>query len=207
MDSSIKLFSKKWFENYWFYYKHHTWAGIFVLFLLVYTLVECMNAVAIDSTVTYMGGTFFDQEITAEFEEAMSEVIDDTDGDGVKKVMFSSLLLTNELKSEQDMAMQQKAQIEVAAGETYLYIMDEEIFNQYCEQELFEDLAEYIDVSEGTFGVSVDELPELKSLGFSDNTKAYVGIRVMMRGDEGKAKKIIMRDNAIKILKNLHKKG
>ena len=103
-----KEINKKWFENYWYYYKIHTIAGIFILILLVYSIVECANKVNPDATVSYIGALYFGEEFSADFEQKLSDCIDDIDGDGIKKIIFNSLTLSDDVKSEQDIAMQQK---------------------------------------------------------------------------------------------------
>ena len=64
-----KEINKKLFENYWYYYKIHTIAGIFILILLIYSIVECANKVDPDATVSYIGSLYFGEEFSAGFEQ------------------------------------------------------------------------------------------------------------------------------------------
>ncbi|MDD3765983.1 MAG: hypothetical protein PHF89_02195 [Eubacteriales bacterium] len=207
MDTKPKIFSKKWFENYWYYYKIHTFIGIFVLLVAVYTLAECINSVEIDTTITYIGNSYFAQENIAAFEEVAAEIIDDVDGDGVRKVYFSPLVISDEIRSEQDMAIQQKIQLEIAVGDTFLYLMDKKLYESYKEMELFVDLSEHLGFTQPTYGVLVSEIEGFNILGIPEGKEIYAAVRVLTQGDEKKPDKVTMQNNAIKILKELYKKG
>lgn len=52
----IKPFSKKWWENVWYYYKWAILGGIVLVILLVMFLAECVFNVQPDFTLTYIGG-------------------------------------------------------------------------------------------------------------------------------------------------------
>ena len=43
---------QNWWENYWYYYKWHTIAGIFVLVVLIITITECAKTVKPDLGVS-----------------------------------------------------------------------------------------------------------------------------------------------------------
>ncbi|MDR0406120.1 MAG: hypothetical protein LBH54_04890 [Clostridiales bacterium] len=195
---------KKWFENYWYYYKFHTIAGIFALFIAAVTLVECATNVKTDATVTYIGGAYFDQTFSDGFESEMSQYIDDVNGDGVNKIFFSLLTLSEEVTSEQDIAMQQKAQLEIAVGETYLFLMDEGYYRLYQEQNLFEDAARHVGADEPLYGFAVNNSDFLKNLGFAPKSTVYAAVRVLTSGDEKKPQKVAQQNNAFKMLTRLY---
>ena len=119
---------KKWFENYWYYYRIHTIAGIFVVIILIFSLVECANKVYPDLSVSYIGEKVFNEEISANIKQTFVQYVDDATKNGKLDVEFMPITISKEAKSEQDMAMMQKAQLEIAAGESYLYIMYKEYF-------------------------------------------------------------------------------
>lgn len=196
--------NKKWFENYWFYYKTHTIAGVFALLIIIYSVVECANNVKPDATVTYVGSSYFAEEYIAAFEQELSGYIDDIDGDGNKNAMFTPLTVPEEVKSEQDIAMQQKIQIELAVGETYLYILDKKYFDLYNEQDLFLDISGYAGMPSPVYGIKAGESPVLRSLGISKDDEMYVAVRILTMGDEKKEKKVAAQENAIKILQYLY---
>lgn len=201
-----KEINKKWFENYWYYYKIHTIAGIFILILLVYSIVECANKVNPDATVSYIGALYFGEEFSADFEQKLSDCIDDIDGDGIKKIIFNSLTLSDDVKSELDIAMQQKVQLEIAVGETYLYFMDKKYFDIYNEQGIFLDISEHVgEEGEPVYGIKAGKSPILHDLGIKEDTDVYVALRVMTAGDEKKAYKAASHANAVKIIKELYK--
>lgn len=201
-----KVIDKKWFENYWFYYRVHTIVGIFVILISIYTIVECANKVDPDVTVTYIGSSYFDENFASSFEEKLSPLIVDADGDGIKKIFFSALTIGGEIRSEQDIAMQQKAQLEIAVGDTYLYLMDRQNFEMYQEQGVFENISQYLNETEPVYGVPAHKSAFLKELGIPNGSDIYVSVRVLTQGDEKKPKKVIQQNNAFLILEELYKK-
>lgn len=205
MKINNKKIDKKWFENYWYYYKIHTIVGIFVLLIMVYTITECVNAVTPDVTVSYVGGLYFGEEFSKQFEQMLCECIDDIDNDGIKKIQFNSLTVSDDIKSEQDIAMGQKVQLEIAVGDTYLYFMDKKQFDIYSQQEMFSDISEYIGEDGPIYGIKAGESPLLQSLGINPDTDIYTALRVMTIGDEKKPKKVASFNNAIKIIKELYR--
>ncbi|MCK9478104.1 MAG: hypothetical protein M0R40_01200 [Firmicutes bacterium] len=200
-----KQIDKQWFENYWYYYKKHTFVGIFILFIISYTAVECSKNVDPDVSVLYIGSTYFDNEFADKLEQRLSDCIEDINNDGVIKVQFSPIFISDEMKSEQDFAMQQKMQLEVAVGDSYLYLLDKKYYESYAKQDLFVDISPYIDANEPTYGLDAYDSPILQELGIKNDSQIYVAIRVLTQGDEKKQKKTANQVNAINIIKELYK--
>mgnify|MGYP000982334966 CR=1 FL=1 len=203
-DKSISI--KKWFHNYWYYYKIHSIAGVFILLVMIISISECVNRDEPDADVTYFGGNYFSEDFSNGFREALSPIIEDVNGNGKKTLVFTPLTIGENVKSEQDIAIRQKAQLIIAVGESYLYIMDKEIFEHYKEQDLFADISGYIGGNEPVYGFPASQSMILKKLGMKDSEQAYVALRVMTLGDEKKADKVAFYDNAVRILIELHKK-
>jgi len=194
---------KKWFENYWYYYRIHTIAGIFVAIILVVSLVECANKVYPDLSVSYIGEKAFNEEISANIKQTFVEYIDDATKNGKLDVEFMPITISKEVKSEQDMAMMQKAQLEIAAGESYLYIMDRAYFEQYAKEGLFLNIADKLGKSGEVFGVPLNNSSVFSSLGIKSNMDLYACVRVITLGNQKKAGEIARQNNAIKVILKL----
>jgi len=194
---------KKWIENYWFYYKIHTIVGIFAVIILIFSLVECANKVYPDLTVSYIGEKVFSEEVSDRLKQTFEGYIDDATNNGKIDVEFMPLTVSKEAKSEQDMAMMQKAQLEIAAGETYLYILDKAYFDQYQKEGLFINVADQLGKSGEVYGVSLNNSAVFSSLGIKSNADLYACVRVITLGNQKKAKDIAQQNNAIKVLKKL----
>jgi len=194
---------KKWIENYWFYYKIHTIVGIFAVIILIFSLVECANKVYPDLTVSYIGEKVFSEEVSDRLKQTFEGYIDDATNNGKIDVEFMPLTVSKEAKSEPDMAMMQKAQLEIAAGETYLYILDKAYFDQYQKEGLFINVADQLGKSGEVYGVSLNNSAVFSSLGIKSNADLYACVRVITLGNQKKAKDIAQQNNAIKVLKKL----
>jgi len=191
---------KKWLENYWFYYRIHTIVGIISAIVLIFSLVECANKVYPDLSSSYIGEKTFSEEISTKIEQTFVEYIDDATKNGTKDVSFTAITVSKEAKSEQDMAMIQKAQLEIAAGESYLYIMDKAYFEQYAKEGLFLNIADKLGKSGEIFGVPLNNSAVFSSLGLKSNMDLYAGVRVITLGNQKKEKEIAGQNNAIKVI-------
>jgi hypothetical protein len=140
-----KDFKNKW-ENYWYYYKIHTFAGIFALIVAVVTIRDCAARVTPDLGVMFVTQTAaVPQEIdwNAETEAFLA----DANGDGKKELLAQTLVLPTEAQSEQDMMLAQKVDLEFAAGDTTLFIFDRACLESYATRDAFEPLGAFLDVS------------------------------------------------------------
>ncbi|NLB80604.1 MAG: hypothetical protein GX800_03080 [Clostridiaceae bacterium] len=198
-----KTIDKKWFENYWYYYKSHTIVGFFVLLIVVYSAVECANRVTPDVSVTYIGSHFLNEDFVTNFEQQLSEGIEDINNDGIKNIQFLLIHISGEVKSEQDFAMQQKAQLEMTVGESTLFILDENHFNLFNEQGLFLDIAPFVGQEGPIYGLNASDSQILSDLGIQSDDDIYVVLRVLNQGDEKKEERVANHDNAKRILTQL----
>jgi len=194
---------KKWFENYWFYYKIHTIVGIFAVIILIFSLVECANKVYPDLTVSYIGEKVFSEEVSTQLKQTFEGYIDDATKNGKIDVEFMPMTLSKDAKSEQDIAIVQKVQLEIAAGETYLYIMDKTYFEQYSKEGLFLNIADQLGKSGEIYGVPLNNSAVFSSLGIKNNADLYACVRVITLGNQKKEKDIAQQNNAINVIKKL----
>lgn len=194
---------KKWFENYWYYYRIHTIVGIFSVIILVFSLVECANKVYPDLSVSYIGEKVFSEELSTNIKQTFAQYVDDATKNGKIDVEFMPITISKEVKSEQDMAMMQKAQLEIAAGESYLYIMDKAYFEQYAKEGLFLNIADKLGKSGEVFGLPLNNSSVFSSLGIKSNADLYAGVRVITLGNQKKAGDIAQQNNAIKVILKL----
>ncbi len=87
-----------WLENYWYHYKWHTIAALFVLLVLVVCTVQLCQRESYDVLVLYAGNqdisrTSKDGDVSeyAALSSALKSVVDDFDGDGEKRVGLEAL--------------------------------------------------------------------------------------------------------------------
>jgi len=155
MKSLISIDRSKW-ENFWYYYKMHVIAGIFVAVVLAMSLKDCANNITPDVNISYVGSGYMTEEVVQEFKDKLSDVIIDVNGDEKKEILFQVLTITDE-KSEANFVVQQKAVAEMAVGDTKLYLLDKESYQIFGTQGAFEPLD---DIAE-KYGISAETDPDL----------------------------------------------
>jgi len=136
----LKRFSKEWWNNYWFYYKWHTIAGLFVLALIIGTIVDVVTRINPDIDIMVASQYVFADEHVEEIKAKISEIIEDTNNDGRKTVQMSLLNTSTEPKDEMQIASQQKLYLEFAAGDSFIFFMDRELYEVYNGDDLFIEL-------------------------------------------------------------------
>ena len=136
----LKRFSKEWWVNYWFYYKIHTIASIFVLALIIGTIVDVVTRVKPDVEVMIASQQMFSDEQVEEMKAKMSEIIDDVNNDGQKSVLLTPLNIAKEGGDEMQIASRQKLDLEFAAGDTFVFFLDKHLFELYNQDSFFIEL-------------------------------------------------------------------
>ncbi len=214
-NTEKKDFKAKW-DNYWYYYKIHTWVGIFILFVMIVTITQCVQTVKPDVTVDVvttgaLTESFFDAD------GYLSENITDINNDGKKHVSWNNLYLSEDGKSEQDAAMQQKMMIELAAGDVTLFLFDKTNLERYITQDAYSPLSDFIDIKpyegmegkltehNGTvYAISLKGSKKLAEMGFlSDDL--YAAFRFVPEKSAKDEKKMQEYYNAAIILEELLK--
>ena len=178
---AIQKTVKNKLENYWYYYKFHTVAAVFIITVLIFSLAECASRINPDLSVVCAYTGYMD---LAALEEKMSGTVGDLNGDGKAKVLCDNIYLSGEQGSQQDMAMREKLFVSFVTGEYRLYIMGKEFFETESFAECFETLDGILPSNSldggikfggGTIAVSAKNCPYLQDTGI-DCEKLYVGI-------------------------------
>lgn len=84
----------RWAENFWYHYKWHTIAAMFVLFAVVVCSVQMCSKEEADVNVLYAGFYSFEQQDSTPLAQAVASLLPkDYNGDGRKEVSVASLLV------------------------------------------------------------------------------------------------------------------
>lgn len=212
-NTEKKTLKAKW-DNYWYYYKIHTWIGIFVLFVMIVSISQCIQTVKPDVTVDVvttgaLTESFWDAD------EYLNENITDINEDGNKHISWSSLYISAEGTGEQDVAMQQKMMVELAAGDVTLFLFDKTNLDRYITQDAYSPLADFIDLTpyeneegklierDGTvYAISLKGSQKLTEMGFA-NDDLYAAFRFVPEKSAKDEKKMAEYKNAAVILEEL----
>lgn len=135
----LKPFTKEWWTNYWFYYRWHTIAGLFALVLIVGTAVDMLTKVKPDISLCFAGEFLLSDEESSLLTERVKQAVTDINGDGEVNVEFLEMVMNaGQAQDEMQMANQQKLYLQFAAGDSYLFVLDRDLFEVYDEQNLFD---------------------------------------------------------------------
>ena len=216
---------KKKMENFWYYYKIHVFVGIFIVIMLVVTLKDCANNVMPDVSVAYIGANYIPEEVSQKFKDgiAASGIVQDVNQDNQQELLFQSMIVSEDVKTQQDIAMQQKVMLVFFSGDTQLFLLDRENFEKFGIQGAFDPLDDWAD----KFGITAEKNPEikltveettdthiyaipLKGNGFLEKSgfkteNMYIAIRVQGEKDQEDSEKMAMYQNAYAILEELLK--
>lgn len=130
----IKPFTKEWWSNTWYYYKWYLIGGIIALGFLIFFLAECVFTVQADFTMTYIGGMEPMGQIDAyQLEDALAPVTEDINSDGNQKVRVSIIYLDRGTQSQEMAANFQMADLEMAGGDSVVFLFDSEYLERYSE--------------------------------------------------------------------------
>ena len=151
---------KKKLENFWYYYKIHVIVGVFVVILLGMTLKDCASNVPPDATITYIGEHFIPSTSSEQLEHYLlqTEVIQDANEDGKIELFFQKLNVSDEIRSEQDMLIQQKIMLVFATGDPKIYLLDRLHFEIFAAQGAFVSLDHLVQ----KYNLDIAQNPEVK---------------------------------------------
>ena len=159
MANKSNVYKKK-IENFWYYYKIHFIVGVFVVISLGMILKDCAANVSPDVTITYIGEHVVRNTVSNKLENYLleEELIEDANNDGETALFFQTLTVSNEIRSEQDMAMQEKIMLVLAAGDSQVYLLDRMQFERFVRQGVFASL----DHLAQEYNLDLKQNPEVK---------------------------------------------
>lgn len=180
---------KKRLENFWYYYRWALLGGIFVVVVLCFTISECAKRIPEDLTVSYYSESAISQETVGRMQTLFGASVEDLDGDMQKYVSLAPVSGKIGEMSEQAMAVQQKFQVELAAGTSFAYVFDQGYYDRILN--LYPEVMEKsIDMTQNA------ELKELLQLG---DEPVYYVVRSLYANEKGKEKNERLHGNALMI--------
>ena len=193
----------EWFSKFIYYYGKFIIVFIVLAVIVTIGCISCVRKVEYDCEIYYLSDTHFMSEVYDNVENALTDVIDDVDGKDGKIVAFHDYTAVSKdaVSNDIDLVMTSKIHMEVANGNGYLYVMNEEWYNFCNENELLEDISEFTGDTEPVYCFELTENQFLNNLGVENNGKLYVGLRCMNYDDLEDEKHINKYNNAKKVIK------
>ncbi len=132
------------FSDFMYYYKWHMVITFFVVLLVVSFVHSCTTKVEDDLAVSMLISNYAavdaSEKMSADFTEA--GLIPDIDGDGISKVYVNIVTVPLEAKSQEDVMANYQASIALAADDSILFLVDEDLLELYETQGDFGDISD-----------------------------------------------------------------
>ena len=155
-----------WFKNYFYYYKWYTLAGAFVLFVVIFCVVQCSAQEKFDVYITYAGP----DNISNQVEDIRSSVRaayttkeeKSAGGISVRDIVWVNSELAAEYvnngvyyDSKQNTDNATLLYNEAASGNSFIYILDKEQYERLKKDGVFEPLSKIF--GDKTIDNAIDE--------------------------------------------------
>ena len=132
---------KKW-ENFWYYYKYHVLAGVFVLVCIIIFAKDMMSKkIDYDYCVSIVGNHAVPEEDKAALQKWFEERAEDLNEDGEVHVQVADYFLPGEDAAGFDPQMyaasQTKLTVDLQEGTSMLYFLSEDNYRKFLEMDAF----------------------------------------------------------------------
>lgn len=174
------------FADFWYYNKIKIIGIVIAIFLIILGFNQCSLGEVTDLGIVHISQAEY--EDGTDFLESIKKNIPLKQSEEELKLEFTPVYMPDNFKSAQELGSIEKVQVELASGESTLFILDEETLYSYENDDIFYDLSEYAkdyginpqdcyrDHSGKVMGISVDQNSYLESVGL-EHTSLYVGVR------------------------------
>jgi hypothetical protein len=200
-----QTFKKKW-ENYWYYYKWHTFGAIFILVVMAVTITQCATTVKPDATIMFISKTTpISSDVTASIESDLAKYITDFNKDGKKKVELMNLdfSVTDPTMIQ---ATQAKFMGELQTADSFLFLVDDAAYTAYSQEGIFAKMKDVLPDVPSTDGyrIPVSSLDIFKNSTYKDILKNYSFVMRLYKGSSvDKSSNDAAYQNSVNILKRI----
>ncbi len=184
------------FSDFVYYYKWHVIVLVVLVIVLASSLYSCATKVEDDLVVSVLISNYASSSASENISADLCEagIIPDIDGDGICKTYVNIVTMPLEAQSEADMAAGYQAMIAMAADDSMLFLVDEDLLEMYEEQGAFGDISDkaekygftedevYIAEDGALMGLSLKDNEYLESKGILTDT-LYACFRPIPEGE------------------------
>lgn len=168
-----KEFHAKW-ENFWYYYKYHVIAAVFVLVMIGVFINDKLQQIDYDYRIAAITENNLTEEQISGLEKDFQNIADDRNKDGEVHVQITNYTISEDENANYQvkMANQTKLMADFEAGDSMIFMYTDGVYETYKEQSIF-------DVKDGV---------QLKMADCKGNTQPDVNdLNIAMRLFEGTA--------------------
>nr|WP_317361144.1 hypothetical protein [uncultured Blautia sp.] len=142
---------KKW-DNFWYYYKYHVLAGVFILFCIIIFAKDMMSKIDYDYCVSVIGNYSMPEEDAQALQNWFEEHAEDINEDGEVHVQIADYYLPPEGEAGYDpqiyAASQTKLMVDLQEGTSMIYFLDKANYEKLQEMEAFPKQEETVEVKD-----------------------------------------------------------
>lgn len=193
-EMTKQLPKKERLKNFWYYNRTFVLIGIFAALVLAFTLYECTHQAQYDLEVFYITQGPVSTETTTKMQDYFAQFIEDTNADGLKTVLVSSISATDGTDAQMMIAAQTKFMAELSDGEAGAFIVDKNFYELLNEEG-------YKDAVENTYILS-DNADLKAQFGFLDDPLYYV-TKALYDREKDDVDKLLAHDNANRLYEAL----
>lgn len=207
-DKEIKAnvpIKKKW-EHFWFYNKWYTYASIFIVIVLVFTIRSCVTKINPDLSILFLTATYVSDGDLNILNKNISLYVDDFTNNKKVETEILNLPIGGDKKDELSMSYNQKFFAEVSLGDTIFYMCDKDSTAKFIDNDMLSDITNIsknaVEYEGKLIKLSNPKIFEGLSEGFPK--ELYIGIRMYDEKDleNDKAKKL-KYDRVMEIIKKM----
>lgn len=153
------------FSNLWYYHKWHILVGALVLIVLAVTVTQCLQNDDPDVSILFVGDTDIGKSGRNGMKAEFKDFYVDVNGDGEKTLALTYM-------GNNDADTKERLQIEVVAGEHYIYFLSKEYFEWLLPYKVLAPLEDVLgELPEGAvneYGIELKYLDLAEAAGFND---------------------------------------
>lgn len=142
---------KKW-ENFWYYYKYHVLAGVFVLICIIVFAKDMIAKIDYDYCVSIVGNYATPEEDKVTLQKWFEERAEDLNGDGEVHVQVADYFLPREEDAGFDpqlyAASQTKLTVDLQEGTSMIYFLSEDNYQKFLEMDVFPEEEETVKIQD-----------------------------------------------------------
>jgi len=202
-----KKFTKAWFEYVWDYYKLHIIIGLIVIVAIVYTWIAITTAEKYDLYICIAGEYSISDTSKEKIKDSLKDKISDINGDGAVTIQILDYSIPqNYSDAEYAAAMQQKLDLELQAGDSFIFVVSKDNADRIAATPAMEGLFESSGKlnnkeNENKYFAPADNSDFLKNAGIPFND-LYIGVRNFTY-NEGNEEDVAHRANALIAAKSI----
>lgn len=180
---------KEKIKHFWYYYKWHTIACLFIAVLIGYTCVQCIMRVDYDLNISCYTKNFIAEEKIEEFENLLEDVVQDINHNDSVDVYVApySADITGKVIDQTAQAMYQKISMELAADDIQIYLLDHSFLDWY--NRVYGETVQSV--------TEIGCIPEIRELlGLAEDEKLYCVIKQFFERSQDDKEKVAQHNNA-----------